>query len=68
MDKANDPPLFGPAWEGWESYKLFAKSVKSDLRYVRSKATNSFLDPSKSIHYLSTGVIDTTGLRAANEG
>jgi hypothetical protein len=28
----------GPAWVGWNSYNEFAKSVKSDLRYVRSKA------------------------------
>jgi hypothetical protein len=35
---------FGPAWRGWESYGVFARSVKSDLRYVRSKATNYFLD------------------------
>jgi hypothetical protein len=44
MDKTSAPPPLGPAWEGWESYNLFAESVKSDLRYVRSKAANSFLE------------------------
>ena len=32
---ADDP--FGPAWRGWESYRLFAELVKTDLRYVRRK-------------------------------
>ena len=36
------PPL-GPAWIGWESYNDFATSVKSGLRYVRSKASEQFL-------------------------
>jgi RES domain len=36
-------PPFGPAWVGWESYNAFATSVKSDLRYVRSKASEEFL-------------------------
>jgi hypothetical protein len=45
MGKGDDPPRpFGPAWEGWESYNQFQESVKSDLRFVRSKATNRFLD------------------------
>lgn len=35
---------FGPAWQGWESYGQFARSVKLDLRYVRTKETNEFLD------------------------
>jgi hypothetical protein len=34
---------FGPAWDGWESYNAFATSVKSGLRYVRSKASEQFL-------------------------
>jgi len=36
-------PPFGPAWVGWESYNAFATSVKSDLRYVRSKVSEQFL-------------------------
>lgn len=35
---------FGPAWQGWESYSQFARSVRSELRYVRSPATNAFLE------------------------
>ena len=36
-------PIFGPAWAGWESYRLFAESVKTDLRYVRSPLASEFL-------------------------
>jgi RES domain len=35
---------FGPAWHGWHAYSEFVQSVKSELRYVRSPATNAFLD------------------------
>jgi hypothetical protein len=38
----DDP--FGPAWRGWESYRLFAESVKTDLRYVRREDATAFLD------------------------
>jgi hypothetical protein len=34
----------GPAWEGWESYNLFEESVKNDLRFVRSKPSEQFLN------------------------
>src|ERR1700732_638174 len=34
----------GPAWEGWESYNIFEGSVKNDLRFVRSKSSEQFLD------------------------
>lgn len=40
----DDGVFFGPAWRGWDSYHKFAQSVKSDLRYVRSKPSNDFLD------------------------
>jgi len=36
--------LFGPAWRGLETYRLFAESVKTDLRYVRRKDATDFLD------------------------
>ncbi|MGD9540396.1 RES family NAD+ phosphorylase [Methylocystis sp.] len=39
---ANNP--LGPAWRGNESYRQFAESVKTNLRYVRSKGANDFLD------------------------
>jgi RES domain-containing protein len=39
----SDAPFFGPAWRGWESYNEFAKAVTSELRYVRSARTKSFL-------------------------
>jgi len=29
---------------GWETYRLFAVSVKANLRYVRYRAANDFLD------------------------
>lgn len=32
------------ATRGWESYRLFAESVKTDLRYVRRKEATGFLD------------------------
>jgi hypothetical protein len=41
---ADDSTSFGPAWEGWESYRLFAESVKTDLRYVRRTAENGCLN------------------------
>jgi RES domain-containing protein len=34
---------FGPAWKGWETYRLFAESVKTNLRYVRYRAADDFL-------------------------
>jgi len=40
---ATDDKRFGPAWEGWESYRLFAQSVKHSLRYVRYTAAEDFL-------------------------
>jgi hypothetical protein len=43
MSTAIDP-IFGPAWQGSGSYRKFAESVKSDLRYVRSVSANQFLD------------------------
>jgi hypothetical protein len=39
---ADDP--FGPAWRGWERYRQFAESVKTDLRYIRRKEASDFLD------------------------
>jgi RES domain len=39
-----DDEIFGPGWTGWESYQLFAESVKKNLRYVREKIANDFLD------------------------
>jgi len=36
-------PPFGPAFDGWASYNEFETSVESDLRYVRSKASEQFL-------------------------
>jgi hypothetical protein len=36
-------PLFGPAWAGWQSYNDFAESVKTELRFVRSKLSEQFL-------------------------
>jgi hypothetical protein len=36
--------IFGPAWEGWLTFGMFAESVKTDLRYVRSNAENDFLN------------------------
>jgi hypothetical protein len=41
--KQHQPPPLGPAWQGWESYRHFAQSVKADLRYVRSKGASNFL-------------------------
>jgi hypothetical protein len=38
------PDPFGPAWRGLESYRLFAESVKTDLRYVRHKDATNFLN------------------------
>lgn len=38
------PPLLGPAWVGWRNYNDFAESVKTDLRFVRSKPSEQFLD------------------------
>jgi len=35
--------FFGPAWEGWESYRQFAESVNAQLRYVRSELAERFL-------------------------
>ena len=43
-DKPTDDRVFGPAWEGWETYRLFAESVKDRLRYVRHTAAEKFLD------------------------
>jgi hypothetical protein len=43
MNTAIDP-VFGQAWQGSESYRQFAESVKNDLRYVRSVRANQFLD------------------------
>src|SRR5437868_12495996 len=34
---------FGPAWQGWESYRQFSESVKTQSRYVWSPETNQFL-------------------------
>jgi hypothetical protein len=36
--------LLGPAWEGWESYNLFEESVQNELRFVRSKSSEQFLN------------------------
>lgn len=44
MISTGKPDPFGPAWQGSESYRRFAESVKSDLRYVRSVSANQFLD------------------------
>jgi hypothetical protein len=44
MDPIIDPFPLGAAWKGWESYNQFAGSVKSNLRFVRSKTASSFLD------------------------
>ena len=41
---ADDATPFGPGWEGWQSYRIFEKSVKTNLRYVRSRAENDFLE------------------------
>jgi hypothetical protein len=43
MTRVQDDPL-GPAWWGLESYRQFAQSVKTDLRYVRSKGASDFLN------------------------
>lgn len=43
MTTAAHAPSFGPAWKGWESYNEFAKSVTSDLRFIRSKQSDHFL-------------------------
>ena len=37
-------PPFGPAWVGLESYNAFAQSVKTELRFVRSKSSDQFLE------------------------
>lgn len=44
FDANNPDDWFGPAWQGSHSYDEFAQSVKSSLRYVRSKPANAFLD------------------------
>jgi RES domain-containing protein len=44
MGTTPTPPPFGPAWVGWETYNSFADSVTSDLRFVRSKSSDQFLD------------------------
>jgi hypothetical protein len=44
MSTTADPFPLGPAWAGWEDYQHFAESVKTDLRYVRSKVASNFLD------------------------
>lgn len=41
---ADDASHLGPAWEGWETYRTFAESVKTGLRYVRYAAADRFLD------------------------
>ena len=44
MTTTSDPHPFGPSWYGWESYGQFEQSVKSHLRYVRSRGASNFLD------------------------
>ncbi len=34
---------FGPAWIGWQNYNDFAEAVKTNLRFVRSPASDRFL-------------------------
>jgi hypothetical protein len=43
MAATQNPSPFGRAWKGWQTYQLFAESVKTDLRYVRSTFANNFL-------------------------
>ena len=43
MTGAPKDPTFGPAWQGWESYRQFADSVKSKQRFVRSASADDFL-------------------------
>ena len=44
MAAHEDANRFGPAFEGWDAYQQFADSVRTNLRYVRSRATDDFLD------------------------
>jgi hypothetical protein len=41
---ADGASSFGPGWEGWQRYQIFAEAVKKNLRYVRSRAENDFLE------------------------
>jgi hypothetical protein len=40
--KENASP-FGPAWRGWDTYRQFAESVRTQLRFVRYIAADRFL-------------------------
>jgi hypothetical protein len=44
METEDDASRFGSVWKGWETYQLFAESVKTNLRYVRYRAANDFLE------------------------
>jgi hypothetical protein len=39
----SDETSFGPAWFGWESYRVFADEVETHSRFFRSTATDALL-------------------------
>jgi hypothetical protein len=43
MATEGNASTFPPAWWGWEAYRQFAESVKTNLRYVRYRAADDFL-------------------------